>query len=194
MACRKLVFTCLSCGDCCRNLLKEVDGNVNGLGLFPWETKLFPKELVSPQFGVGIVRKKGRLRPRRVVRYQLRVSVCPNLSEGNRCRIYDKRPNACRSFPIEPTPPFGALVSRECRFVVERTRNGEILEVLAPEESAASSEFVRKMTEIFQECLPLTLEGLLSFDLRTRSWKIEDEDSSRQMVERLRGMRREIQK
>ncbi|MFQ6075923.1 MAG: YkgJ family cysteine cluster protein [Candidatus Bathyarchaeia archaeon] len=174
---RKLIFRCLSCGDCCRNLLKEVDGNLNGLGLFPWERKLFPREMVSPQFGVGVMRKRGRLRPRRVVRYQLRVNVCPHLSEGNRCRMYESRPNACRSFPIEPTPPFGAVVSRECRFIGERTKGGEMVDIVAPEEWAASREFVKNMTEIFRECMPLTLEGLLSFDLQTRRWRMEEEDS-----------------
>lgn len=99
-------FECLRCGECCSNLHIETDlsGRVKdkvtlGLFLLPSERKLFPEESIVPLYGAGL---KGRSRPRPEVTfaYQILENACPHLTDANLCKIYPKRPIACRAFPV----------------------------------------------------------------------------------------------
>ena len=92
----KIVFKCLRCGHCCRNLLREFDGDLKGLVISPNERKLFPKKLISPRVGIGW----GLMGPKHVVSYQLDANACPRLSKDNLCKIYNKRPLVCQAFPF----------------------------------------------------------------------------------------------
>lgn len=91
------MFSCRRCGVCCKNLIVEVYGCHVGLFLMKNEVSLFPAEMVSPMWAVGL---RGRSRPRRDVKsYQLNVKDCPYIS-NNSCRIYLRRPVICRAHPL----------------------------------------------------------------------------------------------
>jgi Fe-S-cluster containining protein len=89
----EIVFHCRKCGTCCRSLLEYVNGVKTGLLLAIKETNLFPSEMVSPKLAVGTTK------PEAIISYQLNVDACPYISEKNECRVYDKRPLICKSFP-----------------------------------------------------------------------------------------------
>lgn len=90
-------FNCTRCGGCCKaTLFTNAQGNTVGLWLNPSETSLFPAEVVTPMAGHG--------NPIQVTAYQLSVNRCPHYEESpsgvGRCFIYNRRPTACRSFPV----------------------------------------------------------------------------------------------
>lgn len=87
------MFHCRKCGTCCRSLLEYVNGVKTGLLLTAKETGLFPSDMVSPKLAIGT------MKPEAIVSYQLNVDVCPYINERNECRIYDRRPLICQSFP-----------------------------------------------------------------------------------------------
>ena len=92
------MFSCARCGACCRNLIIEFCGCHIGLCLMNHEVTLFPAEMVSPCWAVGI---EGRSRPRLNVKsYQLNVKDCPYIAATNQCRIYSHRPMVCRAHPL----------------------------------------------------------------------------------------------
>ena len=111
----KIVFKCLQCGRCCRNLLVETEEGLAGLTLFSDERTLFPSELISPYMGFGWGKPS---EPKHVVTYQLSVSKCPNLSKDNVCKVHDKRPLACQAFPLRLEGRDPHIVnSDECTFM-----------------------------------------------------------------------------
>jgi hypothetical protein len=77
---------CLTCGNCCKTLQIVVDDRdirrlANRLQLSP---KAFRQRYVATaEDGVQ----------------HFATSPCPFLGEGNACRVYDDRPQACRDFP-----------------------------------------------------------------------------------------------
>lgn len=108
----KIKFECLKCGECCRNLHIKVEkiGTI-GLFLLPNELGLFPAETVVPLYGAGL-KGKSRPRPEVIYAYQILQNVCPHLTEENLCDVYDRRPLACRAFPLEI-----ALLNTQCTWV-----------------------------------------------------------------------------
>jgi len=113
-------FECLKCGECCRNLHIKVEkiGTV-GLFLLPNERGLFPAETVIPLYGAGL-KGKSRPRPEVIFAYQILQSICPHLTEENLCDVYDRRPIACRAFPLQII-----MLDRRCTWVKERFQEGE---------------------------------------------------------------------
>ena len=87
-------FQCQRCAKCCRNLLESKNDFLRGLPLTEKEAQLFPKEIVSPKLGIGLNEAT------EIVLYQLNINCCPHINENNECKIYDKRPLMCQSFPI----------------------------------------------------------------------------------------------
>lgn len=91
-----LVFRCLRCGRCCKDLLAEDKGVLRGLTLMPDERRLFPESKVKPAVGLG---RDPKERSFEVIAYQLTEDTCPHLN-GNLCEIYADRPSSCRQFPF----------------------------------------------------------------------------------------------
>lgn len=154
-----LTLECDRCGYCCRNLDDAIGDGKGSLFLFPEERRLFSHELIRPLFAVG---RKGRSRPRpaKVIAYQINTTVCPYIGEDNSCAIYDRRPIACRAFPLEGKGIL--LLSRRCRFV-ERTLAADeaVNRVLAPRENAANKKLADRLFSILDE-------PLWFFDLNTQ--------------------------
>jgi Fe-S-cluster containining protein len=92
----ELVFRCLRCGRCCKDLLAEDKGVLRGLTLMPDERWLFPESKVRPAVGVG---SSPSGRDFEVITYQLTEDTCPRLN-GNICDVYTERPSSCRQFPF----------------------------------------------------------------------------------------------
>lgn len=65
-----------------------------GLTLFPEETHLFLEDTIRPYLGKGVNSVS------EVFTYQHTGNVCINLVD-NKCRVYEKRPTMCRSFPVK---------------------------------------------------------------------------------------------
>jgi Fe-S-cluster containining protein len=86
-------FECQQCGHCCTRLVGKEYGKTHGIYLTPAEAKFFPPETIFPLFRAG----------ERIFAYQLGVSDCPNLVNGEHgrkaCKIYQNRPLICRAFP-----------------------------------------------------------------------------------------------
>jgi Fe-S-cluster containining protein len=100
--------------------LRNEKGIILGLFLTEKETSLFDPEQICAHTAVGI---EGALN---IIAYQLNLGVCPHISEKNECKIYDRRPLACQSFPIETTP-LGNLVNAECPQAGSLIRNPELV-------------------------------------------------------------------
>lgn len=99
-----MVFVCLQCGSCCKNLVNQHDGILRGMPLTEKEAKLFPADLISPRLAVGLKN------PKYIITFQLNVSTCPHLDKSNQCAIYSKRPLVCKSFPI-----LSGKINPECK-------------------------------------------------------------------------------
>lgn len=158
-----VVFECKKCGYCCRNLLKDLGGFVNGLFLTPKKARLFPSNVISPQ------RANGVKRPKHIISYQLNVKVCPYIDDENECMIYDKRPLTCKSYPNEPYP-HGNMISVECKSVGSQMKDGEFCEV---DISATEMEAGDKLLRYLSTCLRKYCKRnskLWTYDLRTRKW------------------------
>jgi Fe-S-cluster containining protein len=169
----RIVFECLKCGNCCRHLFEEGEKfGVVGPTLFSKETKLFPSKFISPQLGVGL-NKRGT-GPKHVVLYQLNVDTCPHLSESNECRIHQKRPLVCRSWPTT-FRSFDSVKSLRCRFMQEKgSKEREQLAFLpflyASEELEAYRKFSEARRELLQKYPYFITKVLWVFDLKTKKW------------------------
>ena len=174
----KIVFNCLRCGHCCQNLIVDVKGELKGLGLSLEETKLFPEKFVSPSYGIGY---GGKDRPKHIIIYQLNVSECPHLSEGNLCKIHEKRPLSCRAFPLESVGPLGTIVEPTyCHFMEDYIRKHGSLntqfmtpeEFIAPEEWDTIPKIVEQVQEKLREHNRRDADLFWSFSLKTKKWEI----------------------
>ncbi len=92
----ELIFECLKCGKCCRNLLQEDKGVLKGLTLLNEEISWFPKTSVKPAIGQG---KRPYEKSFKTIIHQLNQESCPNLT-NNECTIYERRPASCRQYPF----------------------------------------------------------------------------------------------
>lgn len=141
-----------------------------GLTLHPDEIGLFPSDLVFPYIGIG---KMGL--PKRTVEFQLGVNICPHL-EGNKCRIYLKRPLACQSYPIiiEAIEPLKVNVEKKCRWLNECIKKGKLAwsrkegrfeeGILAPKELEASYKLYEYATKFRNS------RDIWIFDLKREMW------------------------
>lgn len=92
--------------------------------LAPAEIKLFPPDHILPLYGVGL-KGRSRPRPRQIIAYQFIFNACPYYEEkGHHCTIYDKRPEICRSFPLEAL----GYASRTCQFIAANIGDRETFE------------------------------------------------------------------
>jgi len=174
----KIVFKCLRCGRCCKNLFREIEEGLFGLNVFPDEKELFPKKFVSPYIGIGW----GTSGPKYVVSYQLNINVCVHLSKDNLCKVYDKRPLACQAFPLLSAGPFGTSIPdpNECTFVEKVEKEAGSLNNLfpiTPKKFRAPQgwQAVRKINNRVEKSYTSHLMDarvLWRFDLKNKEWQI----------------------
>ena len=160
-------FQCKKCGTCCRNLMEDrnyIDIH-NGMFLTAREIRLFQRKLISPHFAIG------KNKPRHIISYQLNVTVCPHLTEKNKCRIYDKRPLTCKAFPLEVISAELTL-SLKCPIVNSHMKD----KVRAPWKLLTTEidAVQRSRKYISNRCQKYgkASSKLWDFDLRTKSWKV----------------------
>jgi Fe-S-cluster containining protein len=161
---KEIIFYCTKCGICCNSLLENIDGIVNGLHLTEKETRLFQPELVSPQTAIGFGK------PEKIISYQLNVAVCPHLGQKNECRIYEKRPLACQSYPIHVNG-----LDVKCPQIGSVIKEGEFCEC---EFSEIEKKAVEKINRYYLNRTKEYFEKgakLWRFDLSTRKWVISRE-------------------
>lgn len=175
----KIVFKCLRCGRCCKNLFKELEGALSGLSLSHDEKNLFPNNLVSQQTGIGW----GLSGPKHIVNYQLNVNVCPQLSQNNLCKVYYKRPLTCQAFPLTAMGlGISATIAspKDCSFVEETERKKGSLDNLlpmtpkkfrAPKEWQAIAKINRQLRKSFEDN-PMDARVLWIFNLKNKEWGI----------------------
>lgn len=119
-------WKCTRCGKCCRDIVNKTAVGVLGLFLLPFETQLFPQQVIKPMYGVG-TKGKSRPRPRFIFAYQMIASPCPYYMEKQRmCAVYDMRPLACRQFPLSGSFA-GIILHRECPQIAETIPEGVTL-------------------------------------------------------------------
>jgi len=94
--------------------LKYDDGLLKGLRLTKDEASLFPSEKISPSLGRGFT-----VDSIIVNLYQVNQNKCPFLLADNTCKIYEKRPTACRMFPLmwSTGPITRTARGEDCRFI-----------------------------------------------------------------------------
>ena len=155
----------------------ETDAGLAGLGIFSDERTLFPDELVSPHVGLGWGSPSG---PKHVVSYQLNVNDCPNLSEDNRCKVYDKRPLVCQAFPLrlsegrEPHNASGCSFMKEVGKDVDslkRLRLTKLEEFMGRKELQAINE----MNKLIDKSIidhPMDARVIWVFDLKNKEWHV----------------------
>lgn len=93
-------FECLKCGECCKNLVLDLQGLRKGLFLLPDERKLFNKNVLKPALGKG---KNPNNRNFKILAFQLTENICPHL-KNSQCDIYNERPTSCRAYPVSYVP------------------------------------------------------------------------------------------
>ena len=106
-------WKCTRCGSCCTHTINETPLGTFGVFLLPFETKLFPHQVIKPMYGVG---KKGKSRPRPafIHAYQMTAQPCVWYNEKQRlCGLYDMRPLGCRQFPLSSSF-VAVMLHREC--------------------------------------------------------------------------------
>jgi hypothetical protein len=142
------------------------------------EAKLFPRELIFPSAGVG-TDQNAPLGPKRILSYQLNADTCPHITEKNTCRIYEKRPLVCRTFPLISMGQIGVTIAepQQCLFVetTEKER-GSLTKLLplTPKKIEAVSEWV---SAYLMDCSTNSLiqfrlsgETIWKFDLANKEW------------------------
>lgn len=152
-------FQCLKCGSCCRNTVETINGIQRGIILTKKETVLFPPETVTQQYAIGPAKK------RKIVFYQMKVAPCPHLDNENKCRIYEKRPLICKSFPI-----MAGCISSKCKAFSYR-KPGQTYQDIYPmsEMREASNKISRYITLKFGKDLMAGAQEW-EFDLATKRW------------------------
>ena len=160
-------FSCLRCGKCCQNLIMPdlVTGKKRGLSLFPDEVKRLKK--LARKLGVSLEIKefigfgRGRRKPHKIVAYQLAQSICPFYDENSRsCRIYEKRPLACRSYPLYMESDLRPAFSSNCTWVIQNKQG-----TAPPELQSAYDEEHRRLARLTNQNLSEGLkEWLYSLD------------------------------
>jgi Fe-S-cluster containining protein len=159
--------------------LKENNGIIGGLMLFPDETELFPKEIVFPSLGVGFD-KKDPSKPECILTYQVDSRVCPYVSEKNICKIYDRRPLIYRVFPLITMGEIGVTIadSEECLFAekteLEKASLDSFLPI-TPKKIEAHSEWVFSRVMNTHWELAMTQQSkdqvtIGKFNLGTKEW------------------------
>ena len=155
----QLDFQCLKCGSCCKNIIETINGVQRGLILTKKETKLFPAEIVTPQYAIGITK------PTRIVFYQMKTNPCPYLNAKNECRIYDNRPLICRSFPV-----MADYISSKCQAFSCR-KPGQVYQDIYP--MAKMKEASNKITMYVAANFGKNLKAGTKeweYDLATKKW------------------------
>ena len=152
-----LDFTCIKCGKCCRNLLVEDWGITNGLELTDKEIDLSDPKFVKPHMGLG------NLKTVNIISYQLNLAVCPYIDEKNNCKIYNRRPLVCQSYPVEVTP-MGSIIREDCPQSFSIPRDGTAL----TESGLIFNQYVLKKFDQFNAKDSL----LWVFDLSSDKWTI----------------------
>ena len=109
-------FTCLKCGDCCRNLRIS---DTAGLLLIPNEIKFIPHDSLEPCLGKW---KSPKHNDFEIWAYQLIDDSCPHSSE-NQCKFYEKRPLASQAYPFRVRYDYGddylMHLAPECQAVIK---------------------------------------------------------------------------
>lgn len=174
----KIVFKCLECGCCCKNLFKEEFGILSGLTFFFDERKMFPKRLVSPATGFGW----GVSGPKHIIRYQLNTNRCPYLSQDNVCNIYDRRPLICQAFPLSSMSTLGTTVvdPKDCSFLEKIEKKvGSLAKMLpmTPKKFRGPKEWqaIAKINAAHEKSITdhlIDAEVVWKFDLKNKEWQI----------------------
>jgi len=170
-----MMFSCLRCGACCKDLIVDFNGWRIGLFLMAHEIGLFPINLVSPGWAVGT---RGRSRPRLNVKsYQLNVKDCPYITPKNLCGIYERRPVICRGHPltIHVNPATmnirSASVDSKCPKCKEMPFGGGTLQVLG---KCFSEDILRAngaMASYLKWMFKETAQQVWLYDVNLRQWR-----------------------
>jgi Fe-S-cluster containining protein len=153
-------FQCLKCATCCRNLLEKIGGVLRGLPLTEQEVSLFPREVISPKVALGVDE------PETIIQYQLNLNCCPYVSACNDCRIYDKRPLMCQSFPI-----VAGAISNRCQVFNYRKPGLTYNEPYSMKAQLEANEKLEKA--LLRQIKKGTRKGtkLWEYDLNSKKWK-----------------------
>ena len=168
-------FKCLRCGECCKNLIHEVEGMLKGPSLWPDEIHLFLKNTISPSYGIG----KTSDSVNGIYMYQLNIDDCPHLTTSKECKIYDKRPLSCRVFPLIGIDLNLAFLAknRDCNFINQTERKlGSLDFIFTPKFFSAPDcwkALNRNLRKIFNKQIDARLMGLhiFSYNLKTQKWE-----------------------
>ena len=152
-------FNCLQCATCCRNLIETREGKSSGITLTDKEASIFPSNLVSPKFALGLDA------PKIIILYQLNVKCCPYVNENNVCQIYEKRPLICQSFPV-----ISGSISNKCKVFSYRKVGLVYSEPYAMNKQLEASNKLDKYIKTrirknFQKGI-----RLWEYDLNTKQW------------------------
>lgn len=155
-------FQCLQCGECCQKLISTSKVHKQlGLSLLPEEISIFPMELVFPCLSIG---RRGQAKT--IILFQLGVMRCPFLT-GNGCRIYDNRPLACQTFPIQikGDNPLAITLDSGCQWYKKHAKNNKlIIDIRDFAKEVKAGLTLHKYSDQFSE------GGLWAFDLKNKIW------------------------
>ena len=171
-----MIFKCLKCSHCCRNLIQEdkIKNLIHGLSIYPKERKLFSSNIISPEIGIGL----GISGPTVILVYQLNVKVCPHILDNNKCKIYKFRPLVCKAFPLTAAG-FGATIAAPeyCTFVKREEKNvGSLDRFMIPQQIKAPKEWqaISKINSSVMNAIrkyPKEARYVWFFDLKNNEWQ-----------------------
>jgi len=171
----KISFDCTKCGRCCEKLIKSPLESSSSIFLSKTESKLFPTNTIEPFWGRGKDSQEVE-----VISFQVSVEPCPHYDSQNKeCKIYEKRPLACRRFPLMPSyNPNKTQVAEgeDCQFIEELERQRGILNYyFSPKSFNAPTcwsalRMLMELTNRMQLDAQLLGMNLYKYDLKNKSW------------------------
>jgi Fe-S-cluster containining protein len=156
-------FQCQRCAKCCRNLLENKNGFLRGLPLTEKEAQLFPKEIVFPKLGIGSKDVS------EIVLYQLDIICCPYVNNQNECKIYQKRPLMCQSFPI-----VAGSISNRCIVFQYRKPGVQYKEPYTLTKQVEASEKLEKYTQARIQKYRKKGLRIWEYNIATKKWILKE--------------------
>ena len=173
-------WTCKRCGACCGlkpivEMVLPERGLEVGVFATPDERSLFPAEAIFPFHGYE--KKPGNIN---VIAYQMVKTPCPHFDMGNNtCRIYKKRPMACRAYPAQMTSQGVVYIDPDCsgvKDVLAKGQNGKNTDEMSLTglgyERDWSSKILQYQHKIFKKT---TGKKRLIYDFKKKKWLPADE-------------------
>ncbi len=189
-------FSCKRCGECCRNFSVALDIQTEeriifhledrvSMALWEWEAERLRSE--SERLGIGFSLKPvtffyDKLSETPILTsWTMKHEDCPFLS-GTACNIYEKRPLACRMFPLVKSGVFDFLAGRSISLPKSACKNNAI-EGIIENGSIQISEYIMKMSGYYGNTFLAAVQSdMIKFYIASEIKKFAEKNMARPLI------------